>query len=183
MASANALTRGTLLKRARLAAGLTQEELALRSGVSVHTISDLERGLARHTRTATLELLADVLSLSPAERAAFTAVQRPMQLSRWHLQSRELRPEPITAPPPLVGRTRELARIEQHLTGEGPPLLLLAGEPGIGKSRLLEEAVVRAGIQGWTVLAGGCHRQSGQEPYTPLLGALAGYLHRQPPVQ
>jgi tetratricopeptide (TPR) repeat protein len=83
---------------------------------------------------------------------------------------------------PLAGRVRELARLAQHLTGEGPPLLLLVGEPGIGKSRLLEEAAAQASGQGWTVLTSGCHRQNGQAPYSPLLGALAGFLHRQPPV-
>src|SRR6266849_5343941 len=84
MASANARARGALLKRARIAAGLSQEELAGRSGVSVHTISDMERGLARHTRPATLTLLADVLPLSPPERAALTAARQPV-LPRWQL--------------------------------------------------------------------------------------------------
>jgi tetratricopeptide (TPR) repeat protein/transcriptional regulator with XRE-family HTH domain len=183
MASANLPSRSTVLKRARIAAGLTQEELAARSGVSVHTISDLERGLARHTRTATLALLAEVLTLSPADRAALTTMRQPIPPSRWHLQSRDLRLEPGAVHPPLVGRTREVGRLEEHLAGEGPPLLLLAGEPGIGKSRLLQEAMARTDVQAWTVLTGGCHRKSGQEPYTPLLDALAGYLQRQPPAQ
>jgi transcriptional regulator with XRE-family HTH domain len=183
MAAANLHTRSILLKRARIAAGLTQEKLATRSGVSVHTISDLERGLARHTRTATLALLADVLSLSPAERTAFTTTQRRAQLSRWRLSAPELQLEQGSARPPLVGRSGEIARVEELLARNGPPLLLLAGEPGIGKSRLLEEASGRAGIQGWTVLEGSCHRQSGQEPHTPLLDALSGYLQQQRPGQ
>jgi transcriptional regulator with XRE-family HTH domain len=180
MASANLPTRGTVLKRARIAAGLTQQELATRSGVSIHTISDLERDLARHTRAATLALLADVLALSPADRAALATVRRPVPGSRWHLLARDLRLEPGAVHPPLFGRTRQVGRVEEHLAGAGPPLLLLAGEPGIGKSRLLEEAVERTDVQAWTVLTGGCHRKSGQEPYTPLLDALAGYLQRQP---
>src|SRR5215469_13606103 len=76
MASAHTLARSALLKRARLAAGLTQEELAARSGVSVHTISDLERGLARHTRASTLALLADVLSLGADELACIEDAAR-----------------------------------------------------------------------------------------------------------
>jgi predicted ATPase len=59
------------------------------------------------------------------------------------------------------------------------PLLLLAGEPGIGNSRLLEAAVQRALAQGWCVLAGGCQRRDGQEPYAPLLQALAQHLQAQ----
>ena len=50
-------------------------------------------------------------------------------------------PPPGTAGLPFMGRTRELALAERHLRGAGPPLLLLAGEPGIGTTRLL-----RAGL-------------------------------------
>jgi tetratricopeptide (TPR) repeat protein len=66
--------------------------------------------------------------------------------------------------------------LERHLAGDGPPLLLIAGEPGIGKTRLLAEVGQRARRQGWTVIEGGCHRRSGQEPFAPLLGALESHL-------
>src|SRR5262249_45430902 len=79
---------------------------------------------------------------------------------------------------PLAGCGPEVARLEQHLGGSGPPLLLVAGEPGIGKSRLLAEAAERARALGWTVLEGGWHRRSGQEPFAPLLGALESTLRR-----
>jgi tetratricopeptide (TPR) repeat protein len=62
----------------------------------------------------------------------------------------------------------------------GTEMMFVAGEPGIGKTCLLQEVAVRAGKAGWTVLAAGCHPQSGQEPYEPLLGALAGYLSSLP---
>jgi tetratricopeptide (TPR) repeat protein len=58
--------------------------------------------------------------------------------------------------------------------------LLLAGEPGIGKSRLLAEAVRRGAAAGWQVLRGGCTRGGGQMPYAPLLQALQGLLMGQP---
>src|SRR5206468_2554506 len=63
------------------------------------------------------------------------------------------------------GRTRELALLERHLAGEGPPVLLLAGEPGIGKTRLLQVVIQQAEGRGWAVLVGGCQRRDGQEPY------------------
>ena len=154
---------GSLLRRHRQAAGLTQEELAERAGLSIEGISALERGVNRAPRKDTVELLAEALSLSATARAAFANAARTGA-------------QPLTTPtapadaaslPPLVGRTAELARLEHHLAGSGSPIWLLAGDPGIGKSRLLHEAARRAPILGWSVLEGGCHRRSGQEPYAP----------------
>lgn len=71
---------GDLLRRYRLAAGLTQEELAERAGISARTVSDLERGVYRAPRRDTLHLLEDGLSLSGADRAALeTTVVRTRQ--------------------------------------------------------------------------------------------------------
>ena len=59
---------GVLLRRHRLAAGLTQEALAERAGLSTHAISTLERGFRRMPYTSTIDLLAAALGLSPAQR-------------------------------------------------------------------------------------------------------------------
>jgi tetratricopeptide (TPR) repeat protein/transcriptional regulator with XRE-family HTH domain len=179
MASVQPFSFGALLRRSRLATGLTQEELAARAGLSAKAISALECGARRAPRTATLTLLADALGLSEPERALLAAAARGRRL-----------PSPAPQPggasggaggdrrtlPPLVGRHHECALLEQHLVGLGPPCLLLVGEPGIGKSRLLDEAAVRARAQGWTVLGDRCHRRSGQDPYAPLVGALTRFL-------
>src|SRR5262249_5313555 len=69
-------TFGDLLLRARLAADLTQEELAERAGLSVRGISDLERGVNRAPQLATLQLLSEALQLSAEERARFEASAR-----------------------------------------------------------------------------------------------------------
>src|SRR4051812_9837091 len=78
-----------LLKDFRFAAGLTQETLAERAGVSARTVSDLERGLILSPHRDTVERLVEALALSadqqtllegvvsrargPAPPAAFTA--------------------------------------------------------------------------------------------------------------
>ena len=56
---------GELLRHYRIAAGLTQEELAERAGVSIRGISDLERGARRTPHLTTASMLADALALSP----------------------------------------------------------------------------------------------------------------------
>ena len=68
---------GELLRRRRQAAGLTQEALAERAGVSAKAISDLERDPDRTPRLDTVVLLADALGLDRAERQSLLAVARP----------------------------------------------------------------------------------------------------------
>lgn len=64
---------GALLKRFRLTAGLSQEELAERAGLSPRGVSDLERGARTQPRPGTVRLLADALDLTDADHAAFFA--------------------------------------------------------------------------------------------------------------
>jgi transcriptional regulator with XRE-family HTH domain len=168
-------TFSTLLWRYRRAADLTQEELAERAGLSVLTISALERGVKHRPRKGTVALLAEALGLAPAERTAFVGAGRAAPLS----PPRRNRPPPA----PLVGRRRELALLARHLSGQRAPVLLLSGEPGIGKTRLLGEATQRAVERGMCVLEGGCQRRGGQEPYVPLLSALQGHLQGLTPTQ
>ena len=61
------------LRRARLAAELTQEELAERAGVSARAISDLERGVNRSPRRDTIELIVEALKLDAGAKAALEA--------------------------------------------------------------------------------------------------------------
>ncbi|MFG2165286.1 ATP-binding protein [Micromonospora chersina] len=66
-----------LLRGHRLAAGLTQAELATRAGVGVRTVRDLERGRATRPQRTTVDLLADALDLTGTARQAFVAAARP----------------------------------------------------------------------------------------------------------
>src|SRR5947209_1336084 len=73
---------GELLKRHRRFRGLTQEELAERSTLSVRAISDLERGLKYRPRKDTVQLLADAFELRGADRTDFVAAARSVGQSR-----------------------------------------------------------------------------------------------------
>jgi transcriptional regulator with XRE-family HTH domain len=64
---------GELLRRHRLAAGLTQGELAARAGLSARTVSDLERGVKSRPHLHTVQLLAAALGLEGVARAALLA--------------------------------------------------------------------------------------------------------------
>jgi tetratricopeptide (TPR) repeat protein len=77
----------------------------------------------------------------------------------------------------------ELADLEQLLTGRGQPVLLFAGEPGIGKTRLLQEAAAQGQHLGWSVLESGNRRHWHEGFYAPVLGALESYVRDQPPAR
>jgi transcriptional regulator with XRE-family HTH domain len=62
---------GRLLAGFRFGRGLSQDELAGRSGMRVRAIRSLEHGQVGRPRWASVSLLADALGLSGAERAAF----------------------------------------------------------------------------------------------------------------
>jgi tetratricopeptide (TPR) repeat protein/transcriptional regulator with XRE-family HTH domain len=62
---------GAQLRACRYAAGLSQEALAERSGLSVRAISDLERGRTRRPHPDSVRRLADALALSGQARAEF----------------------------------------------------------------------------------------------------------------
>ncbi|MCC6944623.1 MAG: helix-turn-helix transcriptional regulator, partial [Thermomicrobiales bacterium] len=68
MADSQPVQLGQVIRRFRLASGMSQEQLAERSGLSARSVSDLERGLRSGTRPETLRMLAEALSLSEEER-------------------------------------------------------------------------------------------------------------------
>jgi tetratricopeptide (TPR) repeat protein/transcriptional regulator with XRE-family HTH domain len=181
MASTQGLPFGVLLKRYRRAAGLSQEELAERAGYSPGHISKLER-CARLPAPATVELLADVLALDSAERAALRRTSKyPLNSQSASIAHSEALPSPPLIP--LVDRAYELAHLERHLAGHGRPVLLFAGEPGIGKTRLLQEAAEQGESLGWCTLTS-MNRQRGREGlYAPVLGALEAYVRSQSPAR
>ncbi|MBL1082342.1 AAA family ATPase [Streptomyces actinomycinicus] len=77
----------------------------------------------------------------------------------------------------MVGRSSELARLDALLAGAGlagaPDVVDIVGEPGIGKSRLLDEVCTRARGAGFTVLRGRATEYEQHVPYQLFTDALA----------
>jgi DNA-binding SARP family transcriptional activator len=76
---------------------------------------------------------------------------------------------------PLVGRLAELAAIEERVTAaidHHAPLLLVLGEPGIGKTRLLDELATKVRAASGVVLAGRAFEAEMVHPYGPWIDAL-----------
>jgi DNA-binding CsgD family transcriptional regulator/tetratricopeptide (TPR) repeat protein len=80
--------------------------------------------------------------------------------------------------PIIVGRDEELARIERALNDAAsgrPQILFVSGEAGIGKSRLVREAIDRGRALGSLILHGSClDIGQGWLPYLPVVEALRG---------
>jgi predicted ATPase/DNA-binding XRE family transcriptional regulator len=127
---------GELLRRHRGAAGLTQEALAERAGISTRAVSDLERGAHGLPRADTLQLLLDALSLPPADRAALAAAARRSAAPRGRPERGDRRPGLPVPLTPLVGREEEVMALAATLAGPTTRLLTLTGPGGIGKTRL-----------------------------------------------
>ncbi|GAB2698257.1 helix-turn-helix domain-containing protein [Kitasatospora kifunensis] len=141
---------GALLRSARRGAGLTQEQLAGLSTISVRAIRDLEQGRVQHPRKDTIRLLADTMRLSGTHRATLelaidsTSVGSTLR----NLYGVELAPPPAPLRP-LAGRRPELRALTGLLAAEHERLLTVVGLPGVGKSRLAQEAALHfhAGAQ------------------------------------
>jgi predicted ATPase/DNA-binding XRE family transcriptional regulator len=128
------LAFGDLLRQHRNAAGLTQEDLAERAGLSVDAISLLERGERRRPHRYTLQSLADALGLSQQERIRFeTATRPPTTRATAHVTQPANLPSQLT---PFVGREREIEEVCQRLLRPDVRLLTLTGPGGVGKTRL-----------------------------------------------
>ncbi len=132
---------GALLRRHRLAAGLSQETLAGRAGLSPYGISALERGYRRTPRRETLDLLIKTLSLDTDQRLELisAATRTSIPRNRTHASralggSRNANlgklPQSLAR---FVGRSSELEQIERIISANR--FVTITGPGGIGKTR------------------------------------------------
>ena len=85
----------------------------------------------------------------------------------------------------FVGRSDAAAALQAQWTEvreQGLRVVVLAGEPGIGKTRLVTEFARTAHDDGATVLAGSCHEET-HIPYQPFVQALRHYIACCPPAE
>lgn len=128
-----------LLRRHRLAAGLTQEALAERANLSVNGIQKLESG-GSHPYRDTANRLVRALDLTREDVLAFQAAAQPTPRRRLHASFTE--PGDASAELPTIassflGREHEKSDLAQLL--RTTRLLTLTGVGGCGKTRLALE--------------------------------------------
>lgn len=150
---------GEFLLRERRRAGLTQEELAERAGMTPRAISDLERGVVRRPRRRTVQNLAAALGVGAGDYAAFvrsassgrsgaqvapvTSVAAPVDVPvLMDLPVSVEVPAPAQLPAdvtPFVGRRGEVAALDAWLApddGTTAVPVVLCGTAGVGKTAL-----------------------------------------------
>jgi transcriptional regulator with XRE-family HTH domain/tetratricopeptide (TPR) repeat protein len=137
-------TLGEQIRQLRLAADLTLEALAERSGVSVRTIGDVERGVSAAPHRRTVDALARGLQLGPADRQKLLRESRarravPAQGAR----ASAVAPHRVWD---FTGREREIAEITSFFSppaeGHVAPVVI-SGLAGIGKTTTALEAINR----------------------------------------
>jgi transcriptional regulator with XRE-family HTH domain len=137
---------GALLRIRRCAVGLTQEELAERSGVSVRTIRNIERGRTVAPSRTSVRLLAAALSEGDVR-----AWEMPVDLNgtesaskagaAWALTLLAQTVRPAQLPPAqrdLCGREQEVTKLAADLAGDDRAVTAAAvvGMAGMGKTAL-----------------------------------------------
>jgi len=138
------------LKALREAAGFTQEELATIAGISVYSVSALERGERRRPHPDTVRALSAALDLTGATRDALVGSARAPTGGPIEEPSTSGLPLALT---PLLGRDADLEVLRAWVDDRAARLITLVGPGGVGKTRLaleLAHAIDRQGT--WCVV-------------------------------
>jgi tetratricopeptide (TPR) repeat protein/transcriptional regulator with XRE-family HTH domain len=189
---------GYWLRRRRKALDLTQDSLAQRVFCSGFSIRKIEADERRPSR-GLAERLAGALAIPETERREFLeaarAVRNPerLRLDAMPVDAGEPAAATAAASPgagaaadgsPFVGRGGEYAlltgRLTQLVAGSGQAMLI-EGEPGIGKSRLMREVARHARQLGMVTLSTNCYEIERAMPYQPVIDLITHALDRVAP--
>jgi class 3 adenylate cyclase/tetratricopeptide (TPR) repeat protein len=102
----------------------------------------------------------------------------------WQEEAPAAVPFPLAERTPFVGRESERAQLRQVLDRAGQGcgcLVLIGGEPGVGKTRLAEEATLEARERGMLALSGRCYEMEGSPPYIPFVEMVESAARLLPP--
>jgi tetratricopeptide (TPR) repeat protein len=187
---------GYWLRRRRRAMDLTQEALAQRVSCSAFSIRKIEADERRPSR-GLAERLAVSLAIPDEERGDFLDAARAVRVANGlRLDALPVRTDTRTAVPasllfppdtgdatPFVGRSTEyglLIRLVEELASGAGHTVLIEGEPGIGKSRLMREVANYAHSRDLSALATNCYEIERATPYQPVIDLVMRALDRAP---
>jgi predicted ATPase/DNA-binding CsgD family transcriptional regulator/DNA-binding XRE family transcriptional regulator len=135
---------GGWLRRRRELAGLTQEELAARAGLTAAGVASIERGRRQRPYPHTIRAIATALELAEDERTELLIM---IAEGASGAPPSEPGTIPITPAPPtlLIGRDQALADVRTLLQDPLVRLITLTGPGGVGKTSLALEVAQHAG--------------------------------------
>lgn len=177
------LAFGPRLSACRQSAGLSQEELAARSGLSTRALSNLERGRTKWPHPDSVHRLADALGLCGKAREEFAAAADRRLISHWSGS-----PAAPDNRPPVADSSRaaprQLPGSVRHFVGRKRELLALScsrDDTGTGSASAQIMALVGMAGVGKTALAvRWAHNVAGEFPDGQLYVNLRGYDSEQP---
>jgi DNA-binding SARP family transcriptional activator len=149
------------------------DEAAVRIQMQAHVaLGDRAAALRSYHRYA--EVLERDLGVAPGEAigAMYRKLRRASTIHRDEVHDVDLAP---VAESPLVGRDLELTQLNEAWNSAregGAHLLLVTGEPGIGKSRLAMELGRRVRAEGYVVAAARAYEAAGRPPWGPIVDLL-----------
>ena len=157
---------GSLLRRLRREARLTQEELAEAAALSVRAVAYLERGVVTTPQKETVRLLADALGLIGPVRAGFEAAARGRTGPGGVAAATRTLPRDIVS---FTGRARELEQLAEAAAGAGGVVGIhaIGGMAGVGKTAFAVHAA---------------HQLAGRFPGGQIFLPLHGHTPGQQPV-
>jgi len=137
-----------------------------------------DRGAAMAQFEATKRILQEELGTQPSP-ASVELYQYIRSRSEWEanrvLKSADWKKAANSSDVPIVGRDEHLASlmraVDRAARGLGTAVVL-SGEAGVGKTRLVESVALEAGLRGFDILQGRCFDLLDQPPYHVFVQAL-----------